>query len=198
MYFHHLSLIVVSNSLWPHGLYSLSNSRGQNTGVGSLSLLQGIFPTFLGFEPRSPALQADSLPAEPQGKLSIDRLCIFTTSPYYLLLLLGPYCFCPFLCPSLHEMFPWYLSFSFFLFWLIFIFYRSRVDFCCACFTFMRTWFSYTQMYIYSAYPGDFPVLFGSSTGIIYVVINSVFLFTATSQGLPATTFIFLSHKLGF
>ena len=30
--------------LWPHGLYSLWNSPGQNTGVGSLSLLQGIFP----------------------------------------------------------------------------------------------------------------------------------------------------------
>ena len=107
------SYSVVSSSLRPHGLHSPWNSRGQNTGVGSLSLLQGIFPTFLGFEPRSPALQADSLPAEPQGKLSIDRLCIFTTSPYYLLLLLGPYCFCPFLCPSLHEMFPWYLSFFF-------------------------------------------------------------------------------------
>ena len=32
-------------SLWPHGLYNSSNSPGQNTGVGSLSLLQGIFPT---------------------------------------------------------------------------------------------------------------------------------------------------------
>ena len=29
----------------PHGLYSPWNSLGQNTGVGSLSLLQGIFPT---------------------------------------------------------------------------------------------------------------------------------------------------------
>ena len=29
----------------PHGLYSPWNSSGQNTGVGSLSLLQGIFPT---------------------------------------------------------------------------------------------------------------------------------------------------------
>ena len=29
----------------------------------------------------------------------------------YLLLLLGPYHFCPSLCPSLHEMFPWYLIF---------------------------------------------------------------------------------------
>ena len=36
---------VVSNSLWRHGLYSLWNSQGQNIGVGSLSLLQGIFPT---------------------------------------------------------------------------------------------------------------------------------------------------------
>ena len=36
---------VVSDSLWPHGLYSPWNSPGQNTGVGSLSLLQGIFQT---------------------------------------------------------------------------------------------------------------------------------------------------------
>ena len=36
---------VVSDSLWPHGMYSPWNSPGQNTGVGSLSLLQGIFPT---------------------------------------------------------------------------------------------------------------------------------------------------------
>ena len=36
---------VVSDSLWPYVLYSLWNSPGQNTGVGSLSLLQGICPT---------------------------------------------------------------------------------------------------------------------------------------------------------
>ena len=35
----------MSESLRPHGLYSPWNSPGQNTGVGSLSLLQGIFPT---------------------------------------------------------------------------------------------------------------------------------------------------------
>ena len=34
----------VSHSLWPQGLYSPWNSPGQNTGMGSLSLLQGIFP----------------------------------------------------------------------------------------------------------------------------------------------------------
>ena len=36
---------VVSNFLQPHGLYSPWNSSGQNAGVGSCSLLQGIFPT---------------------------------------------------------------------------------------------------------------------------------------------------------
>ena len=57
---------VVSNSLQPYGLYSPWNSPGQNTGVDSLSLLQGIFQP--GIKPTSLALQADSLPAEPQGK----------------------------------------------------------------------------------------------------------------------------------
>ena len=36
---------VMSDSFRPHGLHSPWNSPGQNTGVGSLSLLQGIFPT---------------------------------------------------------------------------------------------------------------------------------------------------------
>ena len=36
---------IVSDSLRSHGLYSPWNSPGQNTGVGSCSLLQGIFPT---------------------------------------------------------------------------------------------------------------------------------------------------------
>ena len=36
---------VVSDSLRPHGLYSSRNSLVQYTGVSSLSLLQGIFPT---------------------------------------------------------------------------------------------------------------------------------------------------------
>ena len=53
---------VLSDSLLPHGLYSPWNSLGQNTGVGSLSLPSS------GIKPRSPALQADSLPAEPQRK----------------------------------------------------------------------------------------------------------------------------------
>ena len=42
-----------------------------DTGVGCQALLQGIFPTQgsnPGIKPRSPALQADSLPSEPRGK----------------------------------------------------------------------------------------------------------------------------------
>ena len=58
---------IMSNSLCPHGLYSPWNSPGQNTGVGSLSFLRRNLPN-PGIEPRSPTLQADSLPAEPQGK----------------------------------------------------------------------------------------------------------------------------------
>ena len=36
---------IVSDSLLPHRMYSPWTSPGQNTGVGSHSLLQGIFPT---------------------------------------------------------------------------------------------------------------------------------------------------------
>ena len=61
------SCSIMSDSLQPHGLYSPWNSPGQNTGVGSLSLLQEFFPN-LGIEPRSLALQIDSLTVEPQGK----------------------------------------------------------------------------------------------------------------------------------
>ena len=44
----HLYEVKVTQSrltLWPHGLYHPWNSPGQNTGVGCLSFLQGIFPT---------------------------------------------------------------------------------------------------------------------------------------------------------
>ena len=40
-----VKVAVLSDSLWPHELYNPQNSPGQNTGVGNLSLLQGIFPT---------------------------------------------------------------------------------------------------------------------------------------------------------
>ena len=68
----------MSNSLRPHGLYSPWNSPGKNTEVGSLSL-RGDLPN-PGVEPRSPTLQVDSLPAEPQGKpknTGMGRLSLF-------------------------------------------------------------------------------------------------------------------------
>ena len=58
---------VMTDSFQLHGLYSLWDSPGQNTGVGNHSFLQGDLPN-PGIEPRSPTLQADSLPAEPPGK----------------------------------------------------------------------------------------------------------------------------------
>ena len=58
---------VVSDSLRPYGLHSPWNSPGQNTGVGSLSLLQGIFPT-QGSNLGLPHCRRILLPAEPQGK----------------------------------------------------------------------------------------------------------------------------------
>ena len=50
------SCSVMSDSLQPHGLSSPWNSPGQNTGVWSLSLLQGIFPT-QGLNPGLPHCQ---------------------------------------------------------------------------------------------------------------------------------------------
>ena len=65
-----VSRSLVSDSLWPHGLYFTRllcpwNCPGKNTGAGCNSFLQGIFLTQ---EPASPSLQADSLPSQPLGK----------------------------------------------------------------------------------------------------------------------------------
>ena len=58
----------MSNSLRPHGLYSPWNSAGQNTGVGSHSLLQRIFPT-QGSNPGLPHCRGILFQlAEPPGK----------------------------------------------------------------------------------------------------------------------------------
>ena len=53
-------------TLWDPMDYT-RNSPGQNTGMVSRSLLQGNLPN-PGIKSRSPTLQADSLPAEPQGR----------------------------------------------------------------------------------------------------------------------------------
>ena len=52
-------------------IQSMEFSRPEYWSVGTLSLLQGIFP-IQGLNPGlDPTLQADSLPAEPQGKPKI-------------------------------------------------------------------------------------------------------------------------------
>ena len=61
------------HGLWPARFLCPWNYPGKNTGVGGRSLLQGVFPSpgdlpNPGIEPGSPALQADSLPFEPQKK----------------------------------------------------------------------------------------------------------------------------------
>ena len=53
----------MSDSLLLHGLYSPWNSPGQNTELGSLSLLQGIFPT------------QGSNPGPPHCRQILDQLC---------------------------------------------------------------------------------------------------------------------------
>ena len=56
-----------SPTLQADSLLSEPPGKPKNTGVGSLSLLQGDLPD-PGIEPGSPALQADSLPVELPGK----------------------------------------------------------------------------------------------------------------------------------
>ena len=52
----------------PPGSSVHGDSPGKNTGIECHALFQGIFPTQGLNEPRSPVLQADSLPSEPPGK----------------------------------------------------------------------------------------------------------------------------------
>ena len=67
---------VMSDSLQPHGLYSPGNSPGQNTGMGSLSLHQGIFPT-QGSNPGLPNCRWTLYQLSYQGS-HMDKLNIIT------------------------------------------------------------------------------------------------------------------------
>ena len=69
---YNVSHLVLSNALWPHGLWFASllrpwNSPSKNARVGCHSLSPGALPD-PGIETRSPAVQADSSPSEPPGK----------------------------------------------------------------------------------------------------------------------------------
>ena len=67
--------LFATHGLWPTKLLHPWDSPGKNTGVGCHFLLQRIFPN-PGIEPKSPALQAHSLPSEPPGKptLTLTRV----------------------------------------------------------------------------------------------------------------------------
>ena len=54
-----------------HVRFFVTWKKAMNIGVGSLSLLQGIFPT-QGSNPGLPTLHVDSSLAEPQGKSNSD------------------------------------------------------------------------------------------------------------------------------
>ena len=85
---------VVSNSLQPHGLYSPWISPGENTGVGSLSQSQGIFP-IQGSNPGLSQMQADSFPAEPKntgvGSLSLLQWIFLTQELNWVFCTAGEY-----------------------------------------------------------------------------------------------------------
>ena len=79
---------VMSDSLQSHGVHRAWNSPGQNTGVGSRSLLQGIFPT-QGLNPSLPHYRQSLCQLSHQGsplfKKSpvncLSRLSMFSFSP---------------------------------------------------------------------------------------------------------------------
>ena len=80
------------NPMEPARLLCQWDSPGKNTGVGCHFILPGDFLN-PGIEPRSPALQVDSLPTELQGKLSISTLLliisfVLLTLFFFLLILL--------------------------------------------------------------------------------------------------------------
>ena len=62
----------------PSGSSVHGDSLGKNTGVALPCPPPGDLPN-PGIEPRSPALQVDSLPAEPPGKPLRSQLAIFPT-----------------------------------------------------------------------------------------------------------------------
>ena len=70
---------VVSNSLQPHRLYSPWTSPGQNTGVGSLSILQEDLHNPV-IKPRPPTLQADSLQLSHKGSPRMLELVAYPLS----------------------------------------------------------------------------------------------------------------------
>ena len=72
----------VFDSLQPHGLYSPWNSPGQNTGVGNLSLLQGILPS-QGLNPGLPYCKRILYQLNHKGS-PWDETCLHITHIYWV------------------------------------------------------------------------------------------------------------------
>ena len=63
---------VMSDSLRPHGLYIVHGIfQARILELAAFPFCRGVLPD-PGIEPRYPALQTDSLPAEPQGKPQVE------------------------------------------------------------------------------------------------------------------------------
>ena len=83
----------------PPGSSVHRDSLGKNTRVDSISLLQGIFPTQR--QPKSPALQVDSLQSEPSGKSCITHQLLLAIYFIY-----GNMCFSATLSNLSHPLLP--------------------------------------------------------------------------------------------
>ena len=78
----------MSYSLDPHGLYSPWNSPGHNTGVDSLSLLQGIFPS-QGSNPGLPHCRWILYQLSYQGRQGSYQGRLFITIYFYFFMILN-------------------------------------------------------------------------------------------------------------
>ena len=86
---------VVFDSLWPHGLHGPWNSPGQNTGVGSLSLLQGIFPTQ---GPNTGLPHCRQIPYQLSHKRNCEKIyicmCVYIYIHIYIYIIMTDSCCC--------------------------------------------------------------------------------------------------------
>ena len=124
----------MSDSLPSHGLQSPWNSPGQNTGVGSLSLLQGIFP-IQGLNAGLPHCRWILYQPSHQGSLLSDGARIQIQTCNCVRAHSWSLCcaiFCPFLFPP-HPVTFWGLSVilleCFFNLSLFFCFYHPALNF---------------------------------------------------------------------
>ena len=128
----------MSDSLWPYGLYSPWNSLGQNTGVGSLSLLWGIFPT------------QGSNPGIPHCRLILYQLShkgspIPTPTPFLKL----NHCALWHSWSVIHKI-PYFVN-SFFTFFC----FLHQLNYDILLLQFLRKWFSVSKKFYLTVYIPD-------------------------------------------